>query len=435
MGGMLEQAFTFAFFLMKAGCFCFFLDKTGPRRWRAAGSLACVLAFATAIFCLTESHLFDMLQWQYLALRVLACALFALAYGKLSVREACFYAIVIELATGFVTHLASHLSIMEFSLNYLVEGTDWAVRALFLAGTGIAYLTVLGLARTLLLSGKPLDVTWGQVGLALLAAVPAIYLTDLVTHAIRDSNAAWARGFQPIVIEFICSFCGLALIVVSERISELKSAQQELALSKRIIDLQHQQYLVKRESIDEVNRKYHDLRKHLAAIRQSRSPETQSAYLDSLERELASVGPVIQTGCEMLDIVVADKMALCERDGIGFSIMADGGALSFVDPMDITTVFGNALDNAIEAARAVAGPKEVRVRVEEAIPPMVLVRIENTSEEVPDSRNGNLRSSKPGDGHGWGLRNIRKATEKYRGTVSTAYADGRFTLTVLLSRE
>ena len=57
----------------------------------------------------------------------------------------------------------------------------------------------------------------------------------------------------------------------------------------------------------------------------------------------------VRTGNETLDVLLANKSLQCEQRGIRFDRMIDGELLDFMKPADIYSLFGNAVDNAIEA--------------------------------------------------------------------------------------
>lgn len=61
---------------------------------------------------------------------------------------------------------------------------------------------------------------------------------------------------------------------------------------------------------------------------------------------------LVHTGNDALDAILSEKGLACEQGGIAFRCMADGAAVGFMAPTDIYSLFGNALDNAIEASRA-----------------------------------------------------------------------------------
>ena len=103
--------------------------------------------------------------------------------------------------------------------------------------------------------------------------------------------------------------------------------------------------------------------------------------------------------------------------------------------MDIATLFGNALDNAIEASRRVDDPSKRLIKL--ALfrqGQMVVIRVDNWFDgHLNTDAGGRLTTIKPDTvRHGWGVKSIQWTARKYGGQAVTDVADHWFTLTVLL---
>lgn len=68
-----------------------------------------------------------------------------------------------------------------------------------------------------------------------------------------------------------------------------------------------------------------------------------------MEQEIRSYEAQNKTGNEVLDTILTSKSLYCQQHGITLTCVADGAALDFMDTMDLCSLFGNALDNAIES--------------------------------------------------------------------------------------
>lgn len=103
---------------------------------------------------------------------------------------------------------------------------------------------------------------------------------------------------------------------------------------------------------------------------------------------------------------------------------------------DLTAILGNLLDNALEAAKKARGDQRfIRLTVRR-IYNMLVIKVENGCEAPPVAKQGELITSKTEGGlHGWGLKSVRAAAEKYDGIVETMYEDHVFRAVVTLSFE
>ena len=83
-------------------------------------------------------------------------------------------------------------------------------------------------------------------------------------------------------------------------------------------------------------------------LRSEEDPQKREAFLDEMEAEIRQYEAQNKTGNKVLDTVLTSKSLYCNKNGITFTCVADGTLLDFMDVMDICSIFGNALDNAIE---------------------------------------------------------------------------------------
>ena len=104
---------------------------------------------------------------------------------------------------------------------------------------------------------------------------------------------------------------------------------------------------------------------------------------------------------------------------------------------DLCAVLGNLLDNALEAAGQVAEPEQRLICLTiRRIHQMVVIKVENSFEVPPITEGKLLKTTKEDNGlHGWGLKSIQAAAEKYDGMVQTSYTDQIFRTVVTLGYE
>lgn len=208
--------------------------------------------------------------------------------------------------------------------------------------------------------------------------------------------------------------------------------EHDMAVLEHLLYQQKEQLAVSKDTVELINIKCHDIKNQIASLG-NRIPQDE---IDELTRAVTIYDTAVKTGNEALDIVLAEKSALCERKGIRLVCMADGAALSFMSQSDIYSVFINALDNAIEAVESLQseGLRYIQIRVHQDRG-MVVVHIENPCLEPVDFLDGLPQTSKLDKRyHGFGVKSIRMIAEKYGGGLSIDIRDGIFTLDILFSR-
>lgn len=210
--------------------------------------------------------------------------------------------------------------------------------------------------------------------------------------------------------------------------------RKELDAIQTILENQYTQYRLSRDTIDLINRKYHDLKHQISALRSESDPAARNQWLDEMEEDIRAYEAQNKTGNSVLDTLLTSKSLYCQKHSINLTVVADGKHLGFMDVMDICTVFGNALDNAIEYELKL--PDKTRRMIHVTLTSQkkfLLLQVENYCPEPPLIR-GELPVTTKADSrnHGFGLKSIRYTAQKYGGTSSVSVDNDRFILKVLL---
>jgi hypothetical protein len=210
----------------------------------------------------------------------------------------------------------------------------------------------------------------------------------------------------------------------------------ELRLMQNILQNQYLQYQQSRESIEIINRKYHDLKHQIAILREEGDAAKRSAYLTEMENDIKSYEAQNKTGNAVLDTVLTGKSLYCVKHDITLTCVANGKLLDFMDVMDLCTIFGNALDNAIECTEEIEDKEKRLIHVSVfAQQGFLMVRFENYCEG--DIRfEGDFPATTKTDTayHGYGLKSIRHIVQKYGGTVTADVMKNWFELKILIPR-
>lgn len=234
-------------------------------------------------------------------------------------------------------------------------------------------------------------------------------------------------------IRTLVDLAGLAILYAYQVSRCELYAKQELGAIQNILRYQYSQYRQSRDSIDFINRRYHDLKNQIAALRAEQDPKKRTAYLNEMEEEFRAYEAQSDTGSPVLDTLLTGKNLYCARHGIGLTCVADGSLLSFMDVMDICTIFGNLLDNAIECELRITDKEKRLIHLSvSASRGFLVIRCENYCLETPVFADGLPVTSKPdAQNHGYGLKSIRYSIEKYNGTMTLRNEDDWFRATIV----
>ena len=155
-------------------------------------------------------------------------------------------------------------------------------------------------------------------------------------------------------------------------------------------------------------------------LRQETDPERREAHLEELERELTQFRPEQQTENYVLDTILSGKSMKMKNSQIQFTCMADGKLLDFMHVTDICTIFGNALDNAIEHVAQIEDPEKRLISMSVGQRRGFLyIEISNYCEGTVEMQDGlPVTTKKDREQHGYGVRSLVYAVHKYGGEVS-----------------
>lgn len=177
----------------------------------------------------------------------------------------------------------------------------------------------------------------------------------------------------------------------------------------------------------------HDFHNHLQTIRgQIETGEygRALAYIDTLEADLQEIDTLLKTGNVSTDAILSGKIAQAKLLDIPVTIKASiPGALTISD-VELSIVFGNLLDNAIEACRNSSGEKFIRIYIG-VKGKMLYFSMLNSAGEKQQKQGRLFRTKKPGN-HGFGLIRTEDIISKHGGWIKYNSEDGAFTTEFLV---
>lgn len=259
---------------------------------------------------------------------------------------------------------------------------------------------------------------WLIVDVLMLAPITAIFT---IIYFLPDEIMV----VYPIcIVSIISSFggVGLAAYISDSLRTEYDARELEAKLSY---------YKDKTEEEERVRRAYHDMKNHLLIL-QAQAEDSQEIRrsIESLQEEIEGYEAYCHTGNDFLDVVIRDKIRAARSRNIDFQEMIRFGDGGFMEPLDISTIFGNALDNAIEASEKMAESMRLITVKAARIHDMMVIAVENNMQ--PDTPVYERTSKKDTLMHGFGIANIQSAAERYGGQCTTKAGDGKFVLKVVI---
>lgn len=206
--------------------------------------------------------------------------------------------------------------------------------------------------------------------------------------------------------------------------------QFDLYASKKIsnyLRVQERKLLqIKKDTVDAINIKMHDL-KHFI---KNNSTNKEAIEIQAL---IDNYNYFIKTGNDTLDIIIADYNIRLNRLGIAFEFLGNAKCLDFLDDNTIYSLFGNAIDNAVEASlKSDVSNKLITIKID-CKGDFVSISIKNYFNGSINENNGQLVTSKKDFlNHGFGVKSMTSIVSKYSGSLSYNVDGNIFLLSIYM---
>lgn len=415
-------------------------------------------AFSTATLlfayrCERQSHFWQKAAGIFVFVRGL-CLIFAYTYGGSIAMEAFYSGILIILlmvgltlcynekpwnlvfyfCCGFMTwYITDRLFLVTASLcrlndtlsPYFVEGTIPHI-LLYIGSFAAVYLFIFFAVsrRMQRLSGSEIPMHNALLSLLLVCILTPIFYFE--SQVIANYNLFFYNLLNVGEIIFYVFMLLLQVLTL-----DAANERTRFHVAEMLWLEEQKQYKLTKENIDALNIKCHDLKHQIRHLRET--GQVDPTYLDDLERSVSIYNSAVRTGNETLDVVLTDKRLHCATHDIQFTCMAEGSKMGFMEVMDIFSLFGNMLDNAIECEIDLKPEARFIHLSVKGANQLLLIHVENHFEGELEMRDGIPVTTK-GDKnyHGYGMLSIRRIVEKYGGNLDISTEDQLFQIDIML---
>ena len=247
-----------------------------------------------------------------------------------------------------------------------------------------------------------------------------IYYTSLVPE-----KSLWSSIYE----YGMNAVMSLSLLMIQYGVLRQKQTEIRLQMVSMLFEQAREQYRISKENIEAINIKCHDLKHQLLTVKDKTDEEEYKRMMELVD----SYGSEIETGNEALDVVFQEKNFQCRKLGIQFTCIIDGSALNFMDTIDLYVLFGNMIDNCIEAVSRLPETEvkniQVTVRRDRGF---VIITTENGYTGELQWMDGRIRTSKDDQqNHGFGMLSIEKIIHKYDGRYSIQTENNIFIMDIV----
>lgn len=421
--------YSFAYFISS----CLYISMNVKRRGKKqqVGILAAIFVVLTAFICLTD-QINVVFFIPCMAVEIFLIWLSIYLCCKMDWRKAAYFCI----RAFILGELAASLNwqLFYYGLN------NWNVELNLLWSTvfvvcsyGTVYVTMYFLERSYRSENATLNIGRRDLRICIFIGL-LVYMMSNMSYIFENTPFSGQFPGEIFIIRTLVDLGGVGILFAYHmQLQEVKMKLENEFLSNTL-RMQYENYKLSEESVALVNQKYHDLKHQIATLRAAVNEEEKEAYLDQMEHDIKCYEAQNKTGNRILDTILTAKTIQCQNHGISLTCVADGKELEFMQPMDISALFGNALDNAIESVNKIGDPQKRLIHVSVSRQKNFLrIKVENCYEGELEFENGMPKTTKQDKRfHGYGMKSIRKIVEKYNGSVTVNAKDGWFELRILM---
>lgn len=407
-------------------------------KWKTWGISFLYLIGLMVFLILTGGEKNMLLWWLYMLIAMASIIGFFALESKLEVRQVLYFSMLSFLVAEFMASVSWIITAMA-----LLLGVPFRV-CFVLSNVMVLLLCVLAyyLERHIITEDYLQQITTHE-NIATFSMVALVFAFSNMGFVVNDYFPTDALGISDIsgLLRTFMDFCGIAILYAYQSRIREYMAEKESSSMQALLRSQYEQYRYYQSTQEMIHIKYHDLKHQITGLRAETDVEKRKEWLDRLERELDENHLVDRTGNQVLDTILGAKIFQGQKIHARFTCVCDGKLLDHMHVTDICTIFGNALDNALEAVAMIEDPEQRLIHLTiKKNKKFILINVMNYCGDVEDvedmTEGGHLKTSKyDKENHGFGIKSIRYTVEKYGGTLNIDRKNGWFGLHMLIPEE
>lgn len=406
-----------------------FIPKRGMKKRLAA--LCCLYLFLFAV------SLFDSV-WLNTFLYLWANFIYLAAQYQLKRHLAFFHASVLTAVMG-ICELIVYSVMQHFVPHFYQESAYFHITVIFVIFSKMIFLTIIFIFMHFM-KGQKKDYRQHSHSALLLIFIPLtsvfILLTFLTFHdAYILSPSLTIITTLDTVFLLITNLLVFGINHYNQK-KNIEFTEMQLLLQKETNAAEYYQMLFSQNENQSIL--IHDIKKHLQSIRllnEKQEHDKIDAYIKQLmlSSDLKEASKLCDH--EMLNTILCRYKRQCDSLHIAFHTDIRHGTTSFITDSDLTSLFGNLLDNAMEAACNIPNAFIEVNAIKRAGTPFTVITVINSSRKDPFSNPQGILITQKNDRHkhGFGIKSIRKTVDRYHGDMQMYYHNDTLTFHAIIT--
>ena len=280
---------------------------------------------------------------------------------------------------------------------------------------------------------RPLKAGYVEVISSFIITIGA-YLLSNISFLAPESIFGISMGGGILLVRVVSDFSGMLALIAINEFSYGMRLKMNMGVLQSLLDRQYEQYQQFKVNNEQMQQVYHDIKHLINYIRSVSVSQKYEKELRSVEQTVSNFETQYDTGNPVLDVVLSSKKMMCRSALITMECYMDAREMDFLDTAQICTIFGNALDNAIEYESRIEETEKRLIKVSVfSGNHFLVIKISNYCEEtILKSLEDPETTKENPEIHGYGIKGIRLAVEKYEGHMTIKQENNWFIVSILI---
>lgn len=347
--------------------------------------------------------------------------------------KACIFSIALLTAVM----IASEMTVMYLSSLIFGVALDMCLTSDFIFNTQAAIAKLLYFLCVYCLSRHTVREPGGvklraPVFLGILPVTSALFMHTTIYICIYSDPDSRFKALLTLC-NILALFSNIIVFYIYEHTLKTDRKYTELLLCRKQERSRSEYYRLLQEQNNNTRILLHDITKHLNTLMMLEQNADVRDYITQLTDDFRIGHPIDYCGNTMLNIIIYRYSAICRSKGINFQTGVQDAKLDFMSEPDITALFDNILENAVEAA-ACSDEKTVDLSAGIRNANFLVIRATNSCAGKPSITGQNAVTTKKDPGlHGIGVKSIKRVVQKYDGNLDMTYQDEQKTFSVTIT--
>ena len=334
-----------------------------------------------------------------------------------------FRQIVFSLYVSIFTSINTNLLLFKFDFF------TWQNFLLYLAFYFVLYLGVFLFCRF-----QPSYFSYSMETSIIIVLFVAI-AANMVVCVIGETYSTDNNDFMYCLLLFSNIISLLLIISVEFLMRKIYDLRNENQITNQLLAEKESQYKFAKANMERLHIIAHDLKHESAILRQG--GEEAKKILDNLDKGIENYDSILLTENQTLNVILNEKWLYCQKHAIRLSTIVDPTAFSRLSTIELYSLFGNLLDNSVEAVM------KIKDKSKRAISLNVSHSHGISSIDIRNYFTGFIQieeglpqtTKKDSNNHGFGTKSIETTVNKYGGDYSCYIENDVFVVKIAIPDE